>query len=650
MKFNWLFISLLFLSFGLGVASCGEEKDEPVVVIPETPEEPTPSDTIPSDTVPADIAKFNISLPDSSEIYTLTCVTEAEKDSMVNVDLLVLTGNEAYKSTLNVLTVDGKSVETTLVSSTVNELGRHYAYQFTMPGEDVKLTVTLSVEELIVSTDVKNAYLWVLNAYNGKDHEYMDAMPGNHVGFHFNTEFGYEYTGTPEVFGTETNTAQMVFWNEEGTLNGYSYIPCWTFTMPGEPVVIKLHASEIQTYMDKAFVGEYKGFRIAAGPDNMLTGAATLDFNLNGNTSYLAKSTDENKLDFKGVYRVDENANTFSYNPDYTYDPALDNNTLLSHAANGQILKSGDLFIIANDLVTDRPENRRFYFASKENTTYTCAARDAYASYCLIEAQQSAGNSYYLFNGYNGVLEDAEVEFVSGTSINTASSAYIIQNGTKTFKYIYSGNGTPTFTTNDGFGGTYTGEAGDMILDGFGGVTFGGQTGTYVIDHALITINMNGEESTYNINTVEKTYSVFDPHAWTGATVFTATTTGLSGGAEGEARITVYLNRDIDGADTPGKGAIVAEVMGATLSYQSFISSISAFEYDGNAKTITFTRILGKNSVDNESSYNTVTFTVSDDQKTLTSTHERLYQYRTNAGTTALTCINLEGVSITAVE
>ncbi len=587
-------------------------------------------------------------LPNAEEVYLFECVDKAKKNETVIAKLTILADYEKYVPTFILTTESGENIAFNETSQ-LNQLGRTYSYEFKMPGENVITDVSLNAVRRVISTDVKNVYLWIMNCYDKENPEVTSAEAGWSVGFHFNTELGYEFIDeVPSVTGDESDEVQYTYWNPEAVLNGYTYHhPCWTFSMPGEAVTIQVHATEKTTYADKAFTGEYKGYQIGRGGNgNLYTGGSTLKLNLKANTSYTVTSTDENKFDFRGEYNMDETTNRLAYVADRIYDPAYDNQdiSMFSHAIRGQVLEDGDLFFTAENLVENSSENYRYYYASKEDCSYTCASTE-YATYSLLEVTKGTNTKHYFFDSYNGILKDATVEFISGTSISSECEAKIIVDGTIVYKYRNTNN-HPQFIENDKMNGTYTGPNGDLVLDGFGGATIGGQTGTYVLknNNTLAVVTIGDVETTYVINVSAKTYTVFDPNAWNGPTQFFAQTTGTVGGAPSNARITVFVGTDLQGKETPGLGGIVAEVENGTNSYYSIISATSAYEYDAVAKTITFTNMLTKTDPAQSAIRNPVIFTVSDDLEILTSTHSTLYKYNSISNT-----INLNGVEIKAI-
>ncbi len=584
---------------------------------------------------------------------TFDCVRTARRNQSVTATLTVLPEHKRLIPIFNIKTLSSKKAVNYTHNSKLSESGeRIFTYTFKMPGENVTTSATFSEDNrLLISKNIENVFLWILNAYDENNPEIPSSEPERQVGFHFNVELGYEFTEeAPEVRGDESNKIQYTYWNPDGTLNGYSYVPCWTFSMPDEPVTINVLATEKTTYADKDFTGDYKGYQIAALGEQMISGASTLALNLDGNTSYSVTSTDVNRLNFRGEYIMDETNKKFNYDEERIYDPAYDTQdiSMYSHGLSGQVLEDGDLFIWATDLVTDRAENIRFYYASKEDCSYTCASRDIYGKYCLLEVIKSNGTQYYLFDGYYNTLTKAEVEFISGTTIGGDAVALVSVDGVVRYKYSHTTGNAPIFTESDKVNGTYTGSNGELTLDGFGNATIGGQSGTYTLSDSktLATVTVGGVETTYVINTSAKTYTVFDPNAWMGPKKFYAETTGIVDGATASSRITVLLDAKYfnESTEALGEGAIIAEIAPTPGSWQKvFTTTMSAYRYDAEAKTLTFEKIRTRTDLSQTENYNPVTFKVSDDLQTLTSTHDVLYNQ------SGLTYINLKDVEIKAV-
>ncbi len=590
-------------------------------------------------------------LPKDERRYSYDCKKTARKNETVTATLTILPEYNYLIPVFTIKTVESKKVVEYTTKEEIKESEEHiYTYTFKMPEENVTTSVQFGNigNILLVSTDTENAFLWVMNASDPNYPEIWCSAPDRHVGFHFNVELGYEFTEeTPEVTGNESGDVQYTFWNPDGTLNGYPYYPCWTFAMPNEPVTVKVHATEKTTYADKEFTGDYKGYQIATPGEQMITGASTLELNLNANASYKVTSTDANLLNFRGEYIMDENNKRFAYDAERIYDPSIDNTdiSMFSHGLSGQMLEDGDLFILATDLVHDFGENTRFYYASKEECAYTCASRDVYGTYCLLEVIKANGTKYYLFDSYNNKLNNAEVEFISGTTIGSDAEALISVNGVVVYKYNYTTGNAPVFTGSDEMNGTYTGPNGDLTLNGFGRATIGGQTGSYTLNSnkTLVNVTIDGVESIYVLSASSKSYVVFDPTAWEGPKEFSAITTGTVGGVPCNARITVYVGTDLQGKSTPGQGAIKAEIDGAG-NWQSIVASTSAFIYNPIEQTLKFEKILTKTSPAQSGNYSAITFSVSEDLQTLISTHETFYKYNSTSNT-----INLKDVEIKAV-
>ncbi len=557
--------------------------------------------------------------PNFVNAVILTCPEQAKVNERVEFTFAV----HPDLATVYKPVIDLKASETALefeeTGKDVSEQATIYSYAFTMPAESVTLVVDIIENINPISTEMSGvASIWVYNGYYGNEGVH-ESTPGRLIGFVYTAEFGYTLD-TPKVIVTSTGEELNVWWNETGDFNGYSYDPGWAFTMPDEPVTIVLNADELTTYAGKSFVGEYKGNEIKAG---ISTGAATFTLNYNANTSYAASSTDGNALNFNGVYSVNEETGFISYDRGYTTDPANTSHPLLPNAADARLLANGDALVMVTNLVMDTPENMFFYYVSKNEITsfisvsrYTEWLRD-----CVLEVEVNGQKLYYFFDYYAYKLLEAEVVFKSGNTLAETSEAIFYVDGKAKVKYTRTDGGKTSIVDANSEAGTYTGENGDIVLDGFGGVTVGGEEGTYTYTSSTgeLTVTIGGVETKYIIDKDAKTYTVVapEPEGWAGLNKYSGT--GIMGEinykSADSGTLTVYVDQDASGNLTPGQGAVVASLNIYGQPTEAF-NCTAAYEYDAAAKTLTFKDIaLNTNG---GSSNSDVVFNVSDDLQTLT--------------------------------
>ena len=112
------------------------------------------------------------------------------------------------------------------------------------------------------------------------------------------------------------------------------------------------------------------------------------------------------------------------------------------------------------------------------------------------------GNDQYYYLHRNGVYGNVTVSVVDSTGAavtgikNFATKGNVMTltdvNGKEVAKFAYDGT---TFIGSDGKSGTYTGDYGEIVLDGYGKLTIGSETTAYTLDGNNITFVIGGKKS-----------------------------------------------------------------------------------------------------------------------------------------------------------
>lgn len=116
---------------------------------------------------------------------------------------------------------------------------------------------------------------------------------------------------------------------------------------------------------------------------------------------------------------------------------------------------------------------------------------DSYQQLGIVKVD---GNDQYYYLHRNGVYGNVTVSVVDSTGAavtaikNFATKGNVMTltdvNGKEVAKFVYDGT---TFIGSDGKSGTYTGEYGEIVVDGYGTLTIGGATVAYTVDGNNIT-------------------------------------------------------------------------------------------------------------------------------------------------------------------
>ena len=494
----------------------------------------------------------------TDEAYTQICKITGPEWGAVEADVEVtFKMTEKYESFMPV-EVMANDIPCELTSSRIS--ANEYVFKFTMPAEDVTITFKHDHEmHLITVEEAENSYVTMLNSGRDWDADpvIFEAWYGYYVKFLYGGELGF----TADLKAVTASGIELdVTWleSDETAPNG-----CWMVQMPDEPISLSTVAHEKTDYLGKPFVGVYKGYQVIVGENNMFKSSTpTFSLDMRGNTAFFAKSTDSNKFDFDGCYQFDENSDTFAYRREYSDNGYGE----VDYGVSGKYFSNGDAFIYISNLQVPKPDYVKYYFASKDDFDYFCAATDQYGVRYLAEIDKKGMKSWYYIETQSMNATKVNLTFTSGSTIAEACSAIAYYNGTALFRYDHAAAGSkPVFTMRGSEAGTYKaadGSGADLVLDGFGNVS-GASNGTYTVDKNIVNAS---DGTSYIIDTSEKTYTKVVTAEWSGSLTFIGEQAGAGvwNGNKGVGKFELYLNRTYEGT-AKGKARIIMTANGEDL-------------------------------------------------------------------------------------
>lgn len=547
--------------------------------------------------------------PDNYRIYYReandTCKISGPEWGPVGTDVeITFTMSEGFGALkVGSATFNGEACE--LVSERV--IDNEYTFKFRMPAKDVTIDYKLIKDmHLITVAPAENTYITMLNSSDDwyADPIVYDAWLGYSVKFLYGGALGY----TADLKAvTESGIEVEATWleSDETAPDG-----CWMIEMPDEPITISTVAHEKTDYIGKPFTGTYKGYQIIVGENNMFKSSTpTFSLDMRGNTAFFAKSTDDNKFDFDGCYEFNEEDNTFSYLREYSDNGFGE----VDFGVSGKWYDNGDAFTYVTNLQMPKPDYLKYYFVSKDDFSYFCAATDQYGVRYLAELEKNGTRSWYYIEIQSLKVTKVNLKFTSGSSIAGACAAIAYDGDKALFKYSHtSADSKPVFTMSGNEAGTYKpadGNGADLVLDGFGNAG-GASDGTYTIDRNIVTAS---DGSSYIIDMSSMTYTKVAAAEWTGSLTFIGeqADAGVWNGVRCTGKFELYLNRT-SGGTVKGKARIIV-----TAGTERLNSGDVSYVWLPKTHQIVLSGVL-VGSGHSSSSRQDVVLTVSDDLKSMT--------------------------------
>ena len=517
----------------------------------------------------------------------------------------------------------------------------------TLPASDVDYISFSTPSNVMLPITPKQGDNTTLIMYNSSDdwekepeERKFDNYPGKLVKFMWYADYGYVGELRITTASGENVPYEYVTDDEEfGT--------CWLCAMPEEPITIETIGTEKTTYASRAFVGNYKGYPITV-ESNGLTALSDPSFSLelSANTSFHATVSGEKT--FGGCYIFNDERNTFAYDDDYSADVYGKK----TYGVTGTWFESGDALVIVNNLTDDRPDNNRYYIVSTSDFSCVMASSDVYASRNLIEMQGSTEKKWYYYNKLDGTIEPVDVAFTVGSSISNAEEALVSdKTGTPLFRYSHrSPDSFPVFTMKGKEAGTYTAESGvgdNLVVDGFGGATYGKTTGTYTVANGVLTFTApSGVETTFLLNTTSHTYSIAMSEEWDGPENFATAITGTyDTNTSSMGMFALTLNHDYAGNVEKGTVKVQVTLTSDWYETKEIIANTASFTYDATLKQLTISGLLVGTADGRSSERINIVFDVNDDKTQLTCNEDKLLRALSGGDTRY---VNLKGLTLTA--
>lgn len=517
----------------------------------------------------------------------------------------------------------------------------------TLPASDVDYISFSTPSNVMLPITPKQGDNTTLIMYNSSDdwekepeERKFDNYPGKLVKFMWYADYGY-------VGKLKITTASGENVPYEYVTDDEEFGTCWLCAMPEEPITIETIGTEKTTYASRAFVGNYKGYPITV-ESNGLTALSDPSFSLelSANTSFHATVSGEKT--FGGCYIFNDERNTFAYDDDYSADVYGKK----TYGVTGTWFESGDALVIVNNLTDDRPDNNRYYIVSTSDFSCVMASSDVYASRNLIEMQGSTEKKWYYYNKLDGTIEPVDVAFTVGSSISNAEEALVSdKTGTPLFRYSHrSPDSFPVFTMKGKEAGTYTAESGvgdNLVVDGFGGATYGKTTGTYTVANGVLTFTApSGVETTFLLNTTSHTYSIAMSEEWDGPENFATAITGTyDTNTSSMGMFALTLNHDYAGNVEKGTVKVQVTLTSDWYETKEIIANTASFTYDATLKQLTISGLLVGTADGRSSERINIVFDVNDDKTQLTCNEDKLLRALSGGDTRY---VNLKGLTLTA--
>ncbi len=560
---------------------------------------------------------YTIEAVPGEDYYYFSAPDKAKAGEIVEFEAVV---TDLYYKISEVAFGTGEGDKCELVEETLGQDSKIYTFRFTMPAYDVSLkALTEQAYYRIYRKGDDHSQVIMINSIAkdedgnelvGEDGEVIcQNLYNSTVYFDTNTEIGFD--NTISVTGDLTGNPVNIM---EESSPGYGDF--WKFYMSAEAVTISTQSVERSAYNGKPFTGDYKGFFINTTrySDIYQSDGTTMDMTLKGNTVFTVKSEDENNYDFKGTYTFDEAVGKFDYVSEECDEFGL----------SGIWGEDFTLAIIRNiDPEYDLPENNRFYITTKKPVSGYTAASDQGGNRNLMQFTCDGAVVYYLFSRDNYSLSEVTLTYGSGSSISENGVMATVYDGvTPIFRYEVKDN-KPVFTDKGKEAGTYTGDSGTLVLDGFGKATISDKEGTYTIEGSVVTLTVDGITTTYIIDTVTGTYTITDTDVWDGDSYYEATGDFGYDGEPRKAKVSVTI---VDGNKAEFSSMVENEF--GEMKQEVTVETVN-YVYDAGNATLTLSQVLqGKNGAWG-SERSDIVFSVAPDKHSITFTQDRIYSVGT---------------------
>ncbi|MCM1349348.1 MAG: hypothetical protein NC338_08045 [Firmicutes bacterium] len=421
-------------------------------------------------------------------------------------------------------------------------------------------------------------------------------------------------------------------------------VDCLMYTMPFEPTVMTISATELNDYAGLPILGTYHGGRLSTLGNGIRSGNSDeFSFQFKANTTFVVNTTDEDgAIELVDCYTYNDENKSFANIPDPDDVNVHPDYLNVKWGFSGIVDDNNVLFFEAKYIPDPVTSNNRRYFAAPLNSTFTVADDGTSGSRMLLELKPQGGKTLYYFfenNGYKRTPVTAE--FVQGTSIADDNAvAYLVYDGVRQVKYVRVSAQEPSMIVKGAEAGTYTyngtGSHTTLVLDGFGTATIDGTECDYTIETGIVTIKLPSGQIQVIIDTTAKTYKEKSNDVWTGAKTFKGTNVMASyagNTAQANATITVNLDKYPNGNDAPGSAAIIVEIPRPNDYNTHKMEMSGTYVFDSSAKTITVANVATYvwNGTEYKYGRRSLTFHLADDMQSMYLGNEEIGDYLRNA-------------------
>ena len=285
------------------------------------------------------------------------------------------------------------------------------------------------------------------------------------------------------------------------TINKESDSDLYSFTMPvsnDDTLVVTITEEDLSTYRGQPFVGKYKGAEIYNAGQSSYNQSMSNELELISSGRFAKGNKIENDVIL--AHDVTNHRLTVGENQDDEtkyYLTYTDNLLLYSYYSNKVV--DNDVYVFVKDDGSTFTYKKSI-FGNKNKKGKDYVAIEIYDDGTLLTGIFADLIKQELYM-------DVTFSFTQGLSIADKNSAYTVMKDNATIATV--GNfGDNLYAVLDGLQGTYTGDNGDLVLDGAATATYQDKTWSYTFNQETNTLNLvsGGDKVSLTLDTNAKTY------------------------------------------------------------------------------------------------------------------------------------------------